>query len=114
MQKLTSSLVAAVALPFAASAEVTLFEDDRNKVSLSDYVDVRALNTQGKTELVDDISRFRLSFERELAEKLTVIAITEVGVNVFGNTEIAISVGDTVHTRNSEPFNLRLGYLGGP
>lgn len=113
MKKLTSSLVAAaVALPFAASAEVTLFEDDRNKVSLSGYVDVRALNTQGKTELVDGTSRFRLSFERELAEKLTAIAVTEVGVNVVGNTEIAISGGDTVHTRNGEPFNLRLGYVG--
>ena len=54
MKKLTSSLVAAaVALPFAASAEVTLFEDYRNNVSLPGYVDVRALNTQGKTELVD-------------------------------------------------------------
>ncbi len=113
MNKLKISILAAAcAIPFSSFAQYQMYDDGVNKVGLSGWVDVRAVNTQGNTELVDGASRFRLSLSRQLTPELQAFAVTEVGVNVVGTTEISIAGGDTVHTRNDETFNMRLGYIG--
>lgn len=107
-----SVLATACVLPLTASAQYQVYDDGVNSVGLSGWIDVGAVHSQGKTELVDHATRFRISLDRQISPELKALAVTEVGVNLVGNTEIKFGNGDTVHTENGETFNFRLGYVG--
>lgn len=98
-----------------ASAEYQMYDDGVNTVALSGWIDLAGVHTQSKTELVDHASRFRIKLERQISPELKTFAITEVGVNLIGQTSIQFKggeIGETIHTERNDAFSLRLGYIG--
>ena len=59
--KLTSMLVAIIVSPSVFS-EVNIYTDERNSMSVGGFIDVRVINTQNQTEVVNGTSR--INFKR--------------------------------------------------
>ena len=112
MNKPLFSLIITLALIPTAQAEFTIYEADGNVVKLKGWADVRTVNTQGETELVDGTSRLNINFARDMGDGFTVIATMETGVNLVGQTSIGFAGGDSFQTRRDDLLNLRLGYVG--
>jgi predicted porin len=107
-------LVLGIALFYLApaNAEYTLYEADGSVMKVKGWADVRAVNTQDETEMVDGFSRLNFNFERELTDGWKGMVTMETGINLVGETDITFAGGDSFHTRTDDMLNLRLGYVG--
>lgn len=103
-------LVIIFAMP--ARADITLYENSTDKATLSGYADVRVVNTQGETELVDGFTRLSFRFTRDMGDGWQARAVIEPGINLVGETAIAFAGGDSFQTRRDDVWYLRLGYAG--
>jgi len=112
MNKPLSSIIFALILFPNAHAEFTIYEANDNVVKMRGRAEVRAVQTQNETELVDGVSRLNINFARDMGDGWKAIATMETGVNLVGQTAITFAGGDSFQTRRDDLLNLRLGYVG--
>ena len=67
--------VSILAAPAVSAVEV--YKDDKNAVSIGGYIDVRAINTQNQTEIVNGASRINFAFKRQLKNDWEALALIE-------------------------------------
>jgi predicted porin len=103
---LFSALIVAAPTVFA----VELYKDDTNALNVGGYVDVRVINTQGQTEVVNGTSRINFSFERKLKNDWMALALVEWGVNPVGSSDIVYN--NRFESIQDEFLYNRLGYAG--
>ncbi|GLS83873.1 porin [Paraferrimonas haliotis] len=106
---ISSAVAAALATPSVLAFEV--YNDDVNSLTIGGYADIRAVNTQDTTEIIDGTSRINFDFVRQMGNGWSTQAKMEWGVNLVGNTDLSLT-GDYVHTRTDEFLNNRLGFIG--
>lgn len=100
--------VSILAAPAVSAVEV--YKDDRNAVSIGGYIDVRAINTQNQTEIVNGASRINFAFKRQLKNDWEALALIEWGVNPVGNSDIVYN--NRFESIQDEFLYNRLGYAG--
>ncbi len=112
MHKVLIVIGLAVVFAIPAHADITIYESGGDTLRIGGWADVRAVNTQDETELVDGFSRLKLSFARDMGDEWEAVVVIETGINLVGETGITFSGGDSLHTRRDDLLNLRLGYVG--
>jgi predicted porin len=85
--KLTSMLVAIIVSPSVFS-EVNIYTDERNSMSVGGFIDVRVINTQNQTEVVNGTSRINFKIDRKLKQGWKALGLVEWGVNPVGSSDI--------------------------
>ncbi|MGB5788363.1 MAG: porin [Pseudoalteromonas nigrifaciens] len=100
--------VSILAAPAVSAVEV--YKDDKNAVSIGGYIDVRAINTQNQTEIVNGASRINFAFKRQLKNDWEALALIEWGVNPVGNSDIVYN--NRFESIQDEFLYNRLGYAG--
>ena len=100
--------ISILAAPAVSAVEV--YKDDKNAVSISGYIDVRAINTQNQTEIVNGASRINFAFKRQLKNDWEALALIEWGVNPVGNSDIVYN--NRFESIQDEFLYNRLGYAG--
>ncbi|TMN82901.1 MULTISPECIES: porin [unclassified Pseudoalteromonas] len=107
--KLTSMLIATIISPSVFS-EVNVYKDERNSMSVGGFIDVRIINTQNQTEIVNGTSRINFKFDRELKQGWTALGRVEWGVNPVGSSDIVYN--NRFESIQDEFLYNRLGYAG--
>jgi predicted porin len=107
--KLTSMLIATMISPSVFS-EVNVYKDERNSMSVGGFIDVRIINTQNQTEVVNGTSRINFKFDRELKQGWTALGRLEWGVNPVGSSNIVYN--NRFESIQDEFLYNRLGYAG--
>nr|WP_306288019.1 porin [Pseudoalteromonas sp. WY3] len=100
--------VSILAAPAVSAVEV--YKDEKNAVSIGGYIDVRAINTQNQTEIVNGASRINFAFKRQLKNDWEALALIEWGVNPVGNSDIVYN--NRFESIQDEFLYNRLGYAG--
>ncbi|CAI86648.1 porin [Pseudoalteromonas translucida] len=100
--------ISILAAPAVSAVEV--YKDDKNAVSIGGYIDVRAINTQNQTEIVNGASRINFAFKRQLKNDWEALALIEWGVNPVGNSDIVYN--NRFESIQDEFLYNRLGYAG--
>ncbi|MFB2636736.1 porin [Shewanella bicestrii] len=106
---LVATALAALFLAPAVSA-IEIYKDDKNAVEIGGFIDVRVINTQGETEVVNGASRINFGFSRELTNGWNAFAKLEWGVNPVGSSDIVYN--NRFESVQDEFFYNRLGYAG--
>jgi len=106
---IVATALAALFLAPTVSA-IEIYKDDKNAVEIGGFIDVRVINTQGETEVVNGASRINFGFSRELTHGWNAFAKLEWGVNPVGNSDIVYN--NRFESVQDEFFYNRLGYAG--
>ncbi|MFB2801750.1 porin [Shewanella seohaensis] len=106
---LVATALAALFLAPTVSA-IEIYKDDKNAVEIGGFIDVRVINTQGETEVVNGASRINFGFSRELTHGWNAFAKLEWGVNPVGSSDIVYN--NRFESVQDEFFYNRLGYAG--
>lgn len=106
---LVATALAAIFLAPSVSA-IEIYKDDKNAVEIGGFIDVRVINTQGETEVVNGASRINFGFSRELTNGWNAFAKLEWGVNPVGSSDIVYN--NRFESVQDEFFYNRLGYAG--
>ncbi|WP_297894724.1 porin [Shewanella sp.] len=106
---LVATALAAIFLAPTVSA-IEIYKDDKNAVEIGGFIDVRVINTQGETEVVNGASRINFGFSRELTHGWNAFAKLEWGVNPVGSSDIVYN--NRFESVQDEFFYNRLGYAG--
>ena len=77
MSKKLATLISASIVFAPAVSAVELYKDDKNTVEVGGYLDVRVINTQNETEVVNGTSRINFGFTRKLKKDWTALALVE-------------------------------------
>lgn len=104
---LVATALAAIFLAPSVSA-IEIYKDDKNAVEIGGFIDVRVINTQGETEVVNGASRINFGFSRELTNGWNAFAKLEWGVNPVGSSDIVYN--NRFESVQDEFFYNRLGY----
>lgn len=107
--KLTSMLVAIMVSPSVFS-EVNIYTDERNSMSVGGFIDVRVINTQNQTEVVNGTSRINFKIDRNLKHGWKALGLVEWGVNPVGSSDIIYN--NRFESIQDEFLYNRLGYAG--
>ena len=107
--KLTSMLVAIIVSPSVFS-EVNIYTDERNSMSVGGFIDVRVINTQNQTEVVNGTSRINFKIDRKLKQGWKALGLVEWGVNPVGSSDIIYN--NRFESIQDEFLYNRLGYAG--
>lgn len=107
--KLTSMLVAIIVSPSVFS-EVNIYTDERNSMSVGGFIDVRVINTQNQTEVVNGTSRINFKIDRKLKQDWKALGLVEWGVNPVGSSDIIYN--NRFESIQDEFLYNRLGYAG--
>jgi predicted porin len=107
--KLTSMLVAIIVSPSVFS-EVNIYTDERNSMSVGGFIDVRVINTQNQTEVVNGTSRINFKIDRNLKQGWKALGLFEWGVNPVGSSDIIYN--NRFESIQDEFLYNRLGYAG--
>ena len=102
-------LIATMISPSVFS-EVNVYKDERNSMSVGGFIDVRIINTQNQTEVVNGTSRINFKFDRELKQGWTALGRVEWGVNPVGSSNIVYN--NRFESIQDEFLYNRLGYAG--
>jgi len=102
-------LIATIISPSVFS-EVNVYKDERNSMSVGGFIDVRIINTQNQTEIVNGTSRINFKFDRELKQGWTALGRVEWGVNPVGSSDIVYN--NRFESIQDEFLYNRLGYAG--
>ncbi|WP_372931276.1 porin [Shewanella putrefaciens] len=106
---LVATALAAIFLAPSVSA-IEIYKDDKNALEIGGFIDVRVINTQGETEVVNGASRINFGFSRELTNGWNAFAKLEWGVNPVGSSDIVYN--NRFESVQDEFFYNRLGYAG--
>jgi predicted porin len=93
-----------------AVSAVELYKDETNSVNMGGYIDVRVINTQSQTEVVNGTSRINFGFTRKLKKEWTALALVEWGVNPVGSSDIVYN--NRFESIQDEFLYNRLGFAG--
>ncbi|MCK8122444.1 porin [Pseudoalteromonas sp. 2CM32C] len=107
--KLTSMLIAIMVSPSVFS-EVNIYTDERNSMSVGGFLDVRVINTQNQTEVVNGTSRINFKIDRNLKQGWKALGLVEWGVNPVGSSDIIYN--NRFESIQDEFLYNRLGYAG--
>ena len=107
--KLTSMLIAIMVSPSVFS-EVNIYTDERNSMSVGGFIDVRVINTQNQTEVVNGTSRINFKIDRKLKQDWKALGLVEWGVNPVGSSDIIYN--NRFESIQDEFLYNRLGYAG--
>jgi outer membrane protein N len=107
--KLTSMLIAIMVSPSVFS-EVNIYTDERNSMSVGGFIDVRVINTQNQTEVVNGTSRINFKIDRKLKQGWKALGLVEWGVNPVGSSDIIYN--NRFESIQDEFLYNRLGYAG--
>jgi len=110
MSKKLATLISASIVFAPAVSAVELYKDDKNTLEVGGYLDVRVINTQNETEVVNGTSRINFGFTRELKKDWTALALVEWGVNPVGSSDIIYN--NRFESIQDEFLYNRLGYAG--
>ena len=102
-------LIATMISPSVFS-EVNVYKDERNSMSVGGFIDVRIINTQNQTEVVNGTARINFKFDRELKQGWTALGRVEWGVNPVGSSNIVYN--NRFESIQDEFLYNRLGYAG--
>jgi len=102
-------LVAIIASPSVFS-EVNIYTDERNSMSVGGFIDVRVINTQKQTEVVNGTSRINFKIDRKLKQGWKALGLVEWGVNPVGSSDIIYN--NRFESIQDEFLYNRLGYAG--
>ena len=102
-------LVAIIASPSVFS-EVNIYTDERNSMSVGGFIDVRVINTQNQTEVVNGTSRINFKIDRKLKQGWKALGLVEWGVNPVGSSDIIYN--NRFESIQDEFLYNRLGYAG--
>ena len=69
-------------------SEVNIYTDERNSMSVGGFIDVRVINTQNQTEVVNGTSRINFKIDRKLKQGWKALVLVEWGVNPVGSSDI--------------------------
>lgn len=110
---MNKTLCAVIALCFSApsQAETLLFKDADRSISLGGYADIRLLNTDSTTEVVNGTSRISLNFAHKIDHNWQTAASMEWGVNPFGDVSLVYNKESQFTAQNDQVFNSRLAYV---
>ena len=110
MSKKLATLISASIVFAPAVSAVELYKDDKNTVEVGGYLDVRVINTQNETEVVNGTSRINFGFTRKLKKDWTALALVEWGVKPVGSSDIIYN--NRFESIQDEFLYNRLGYAG--
>ncbi len=102
-------LVAIIVSPSVFS-EVNIYTDERNSMSVGGFIDVRIINTQNQTEVVNGTSRINFKIDRKLKQGWKALGLVEWGVNPVGSSDIIYN--NRFESIQDEFLYNRLGYAG--
>ena len=102
-------LVAIMVSPSVFS-EVNIYTDERNSMSVGGFIDVRVINTQNQTEVVNGTSRINFKIDRKLKQDWKALGLVEWGVNPVGSSDIIYN--NRFESIQDEFLYNRLGYAG--
>ena len=102
-------LVAIIVSPSVFS-EVNIYTDERNSMSVGGFIDVRVINTQNQTEVVNGTSRINFKIDRKLKQGWKALGLVEWGVNPVGSSDIIYN--NRFESIQDEFLYNRLGYAG--
>ena len=102
-------LVAIIVSPSVFS-EVNIYTDERNSMSVGGFIDVRVINTQNQTEVVNGTSRINFKIDRKLKQDWKALGLVEWGVNPVGSSDIIYN--NRFESIQDEFLYNRLGYAG--
>ena len=102
-------LVAIMVSPSVFS-EVNIYTDERNSMSVGGFIDVRVINTQNQTEVVNGTSRINFKIDRKLKQGWKALGLVEWGVNPVGSSDIIYN--NRFESIQDEFLYNRLGYAG--
>lgn len=102
-------LVAIMVSPSVFS-EVNIYTDERNSMSVGGFIDVRVINTQNQTEVVNGTSRINFKIDRNLKHGWKALGLVEWGVNPVGSSDIIYN--NRFESIQDEFLYNRLGYAG--
>lgn len=102
-------LVAIIVSPSVFS-EVNIYTDERNSMSVGGFIDVRVINTQNQTEVVNGTSRINFKIDRNIKQGWKALGLVEWGVNPVGSSDIIYN--NRFESIQDEFLYNRLGYAG--
>lgn len=102
-------LLAIIVSPSVFS-EVNIYTDERNSMSVGGFIDVRVINTQNQTEVVNGTSRINFKIDRKLKQGWKALGLVEWGVNPVGSSDIIYN--NRFESIQDEFLYNRLGYAG--
>ena len=102
-------LVAIIVSPSVFS-EINIYTDERNSMSVGGFIDVRIINTQNQTEVVNGTSRINFKIDRKLKQGWKALGLVEWGVNPVGSSDIIYN--NRFESIQDEFLYNRLGYAG--
>lgn len=102
-------LIAIIVSPSVFS-EVNIYTDERNSMSVGGFIDVRVINTQNQTEVVNGTSRINFKIDRKLKQGWKALGLVEWGVNPVGSSDIIYN--NRFESIQDEFLYNRLGYAG--
>ena len=91
-------------------SEVNIYTDERNSMSVGGFIDVRVINTQNQTEVVNGTSRINFKIDRKLKQDWKALGLVEWGVNPVGSSDIIYN--NRFESIQDEFLYNRLGYAG--
>ena len=91
-------------------SEVNIYTDERNSMSVGGFIDVRIINTQNQTEVVNGTSRINFKIDRKLKQGWKALGLVEWGVNPVGSSDIIYN--NRFESIQDEFLYNRLGYAG--
>lgn len=91
-------------------SEVNIYTDERNSMSVGGFIDVRVINTQNQTEVVNGTSRINFKIDRKLKQGWKALGLVEWGVNPVGSSDIIYN--NRFESIQDEFLYNRLGYAG--
>ena len=91
-------------------SEVNIYTDERNSMSVGGFIDVRVINTQNQTEVVNGTSRINFKIDRKLKQGWKALGLVEWGVNPVGSSDIIYN--NRFESIQDQFLYNRLGYAG--
>lgn len=111
MKKTLLAAVIATAMTPSVNA-IEIYKDDKNAVTIGGWIDIRAIDTQGVSEVANGASRINFGFNRELKNGWSAFSKLEWGVNPVGTSKVVYN-GDNGFNQSQDDFMYnRLGYVG--
>jgi predicted porin len=100
------------ALMVSQATAIEIYKDDKNAVAIGGWIDVRAIDTQGVSEVANGASRINFAFDRQLKNDWLAFAKLEWGVNPVGTGKVIYNGDEGFESGQDDFMYNRLGYVG--
>ncbi|MBB1270621.1 porin [Shewanella sp. SR44-3] len=100
------------ALMATPAVAIEIYKDDTNAVKIGGWIDVRAIDTQGVSEVANGASRINFAFDRKLKNDWQAFAKLEWGINPVGSGKVIYNGDESFESAQDDFMYNRLGYAG--